>query len=209
VHVSAAYESRIDGRLKFALSSAIRDQGGRTLAILVVSSTTDATLGVSNLQADARKVVVLGPLDPNYPPGQPRTYPTDARHVVVLHPSYRHGEVAMVWNDTRLDARTPPHGGDDLRPLAEAWPLGNVYFDPIGRRDRRYAGPWLAGIAPVGHTGFFVLVQSRDWVLLSVLTVLGATFLAGCVALGRRILRASRGRRHLSGPSLLTRSGGT
>jgi hypothetical protein len=112
--------------------------------------------------------------------------------VVVLHPSYRHGDSALMWNDARLDARTPPHTGEDLRPLGEAWPLGSVYFDPIGRRDRRYAGPWLAGIAPVGHTGFFVLVQSRDWVLLSVLTVFGAAVLAGCVAIARRVLRASR-----------------
>jgi len=192
VHVSAAYESRIDGKLKFALSSAVRDDSGGVLAVLIVSSTTDATLGVSNLQADVRKVVVLGPLDPNYPSGQPRSYPTETQHVVVLHPSYRHGDTAMMWNDARLDARTPPHGGEDLRPLAEAWPLGNVYFDPLGRRDRRYAGPWLAGIAPVGHTGFFVLVQSRDWVLLSVLTVFAAAALAACVAIGRRVLRASR-----------------
>src|SRR5262249_29657276 len=157
----------IDHRLKFALSSAVRDAEGRLLAILVVSSTTDATLGVSNLQADeARKVVVLGPLDPNRPPDQPRSFPPDARHLVVLHPAYRPGEMATVWNAQRLEARALVHAGADLAPRGEAWPLGGVYFDPIGRRDRRYAGPWLAGLAPVGHTGFFVLVQSRDWVLL-------------------------------------------
>jgi len=37
-----------------------------------------------------------------------------------------------------------------------------------------------------------VLVQSRDWVLLSVLTVFGAAGLAACVAIVRRLLRASR-----------------
>jgi serine/threonine-protein kinase len=192
VHVSSAYESRLDGMLKFALSSAVRGADGNVLGVLVVSSTTDATLGVSNLHADVRKVVVLGPLDANYPPGQRRSYPADAHHVVVLHPSYRHGQAALVWNDARLDARTRPHAGEDLTPRGEAWPLGSVYFDPIGRRDRRYAGPWLAGIAPVGHTGFFVLVQSRDWVLLSVLTVFGAAVLAACVAIVRRVLRVSR-----------------
>jgi eukaryotic-like serine/threonine-protein kinase len=192
VHVSAAYESRIDGRLKFALSSAVRDADGRLLAILVVSSTTDDTLGVSNLQADERKVVVLGPLDPNRPADLPSAYPPDVRHVVVVHPAYRHGVAATAWTDQRLDARTLAHGGADLAPRAEAWPLGSLYFDPIRRRDRRYTGPWLAGLAPVGHTGFFVLVQSRDWVLLSVLTVFGATALAACVALLRRAFRASR-----------------
>jgi serine/threonine-protein kinase len=192
VHVSSAYESRIDGMLKFALSSAVRGPDGGVLGVLVVSSTTDATLGVSNLQADVRKVVVLGPIDANYPRGQRRSYPDDVRLVVVVHPSYRHGQAALAWNDARLDARTPPHAGEDLNPRGEAWPLGGVYFDPIGKRDRRYAGPWLAGIAPVGHTGFFVLVQSRDWVLLSVLTVLGAAVLAACVAIVRRVLRTPR-----------------
>jgi eukaryotic-like serine/threonine-protein kinase len=187
VHVSAAYESRYDGQLKFALSSAVRDADRRVLGVLVVSSTTDATLGVSNLQADERKVVVLGPLDANRQGGRPWSYPPHARHVVVLHPAYQHGELAMVWNDQRLESRAPPHGGADLAPRAEAWPLGGVYLDPVGRRHGSYAGPWLAGIAPVGHTGFFVLVQSRDWVLLSLLAVLGATALAACVLLARRI----------------------
>ena len=97
VHVSAAYESRIDGHLKFALSSAVRDGDGRVLAVLVVSSTTDATLGVSDLQADIRKVVVLGPLDPNHAPDHPRSF--HGRHA-----SRRRGP-------PRLPART---GGDGL-----------------------------------------------------------------------------------------------
>ena len=192
VHVSAAYESRIDGNLKFALSAAVRDAAGRVLAVLVVSSMTDATLGVSNLQADARKVVVVGPLDPNRAPDQPRSFPPDTRHVVVLHPAYRHGQAATAWTDARLDARTAAHAGEDLRPRAEAWPLGGVYFDPVGRRDGRYSGPWVAGLAPVGHTGFFVLVQSRDWVLASVLTVCGAAVLATAAALVGRALRMRR-----------------
>jgi serine/threonine-protein kinase len=192
VHVSAAYESRIDGKLKFALSSAVRDGDGRVLAVLVVSSTTDATLGVSNLQADIRKVVVLGPLDANRAPEQPRSFPPDTHHVVVLHPAYRHGQAATAWNDARLDAHAPPHGGHDLRPGGEAWPLAGVYFDPIGRRDGRYSGPWLAGLAAVGHTGFFVLVQSRDWVLAWVLAVFGAATLAASIALVRRALKSRR-----------------
>ena len=144
VHVSAAYQSRIDGYLKFALSAAVRDRDGRLLAVLVVSSTTDATLGVSDLQADVRKVVVLGPLDPNHA----RSFPPGTHHVVVVHPAYRHGQAATAWHDARLDARAPPHGGHDLRPRGEAWPFAGVYFDPVGRHDGRYSGPWVAGLRP-------------------------------------------------------------
>ena len=164
----------------------------RLSAVLVVSSMTDATLGVSNLQADVRKVVVLGPLDPNRAPDQPRSFPPDTRHVVVLHPAYRHGQASTAWNDARLDAWTSPHAGEDLKPRTEAWPLRGIYFDPVGRRDGRYSGPWVAGLAPVGHTGFFVLVQSRDWVLASVLAVCGAAALAAVATFVGRALRTRR-----------------
>jgi len=192
LHVSAAYQSRIDGQLKFALSSAVRDSDGRVLALLVASSTTDATLGVSDL-ADVRQVVVVGPLDPGREGGAPWRYPPDVRHVVVVHPAYRHGEDAVAWY--RAERAMPfVHGGRDLQPSREARPLGGVYFDPVGKRHRGYGGPWLAGIAPVGHTGFSVLVQSRDWVLLSVLTVLGAAAALAALAVAWRAVRSWRKR---------------
>jgi len=192
LHVSAAYQSRIDGRLKFALASAVRGGDGQLLAVLIASSTTDATLGVSDLRADVRKVVVVGPLDPNREGGAPWIYPPGARHVVIVHPAYRHGEPAMVWREPRSGALAFTHQGADLDPRDQVWPVRGLYFDPVGKRHRGYAGPWLAGIAPVGQTGFSVLVQSRDWVLLSVIGVLGTGILLLGAALARRAARAWR-----------------
>jgi hypothetical protein len=42
-------------------------------------------------------------------------------------------------------------------------------------------------LAPVGQTGFLVLVQSRDWVLLSVLTVGAAAAALGLLLFVRRV----------------------
>jgi serine/threonine-protein kinase len=186
LHVSAAYQSRIDGRLKFALASAVRDPGGELLAVLVASSTTDDTLGVSGLHTDVRKVVVVGPLDKNRSGEVPWSFPRDARHVVVVHPAYRHGDAAVAW---RRSVALRGHDGADLDPRAEAWSMGTVHFDPIAARHSGYRGPWVAGIAPVGQTGFVVLVQSRDWVLLSVLTVGAAAAGLGLLLLVRRVAR--------------------
>jgi predicted Ser/Thr protein kinase len=194
LHVSAAYQSRIDGRLKFALASVVRDGEGALLAVLIASSTTDATLGVSDLRADVRRVAVVGPLDPNREGGVPWVYPRDARHVVIVHPAYRHGEQAMIWREPRFGVRPLAHRGADLDPRDEVWPVSGLYFDPVGRRHRRYAGPWLVGIAPVGQTGFSVLVQSRDWVVLSVLGVVAAGIPLLGLALARRAVRGWRTR---------------
>jgi eukaryotic-like serine/threonine-protein kinase len=193
LHVSAAYQSRIDGRLKFALSAAVRDPGGDLRAVLVASSTTDDTLGVSGLQADVRKVVVVGPLDPDRDGPVPWSFPPDARYVVVVHPAYRHGDAAVTWGQDQrrwLDVRG--RHGADLDPRSEAWSVGGVHFDPVAARHRRYRGPWVAGIAPVGQTGFLVVVQSRDWVLLSVLIVGAAAAALGLLLLARRVLRRPR-----------------
>jgi eukaryotic-like serine/threonine-protein kinase len=193
LHVSAAYQSQIDHRLKFALASPVRGPGGDLLAVLVASSTTDDTLGVSGLQADVRKVVVVGPLDPNRTGAVPWSFPPDARYVVVVHPAYRHGDAAVAWGrDQRHWLDLPGRHGADLDPRTETWPVGGVHFDPVGARHRRYRGPWVAGIAPVGQTGFVVVVQSRDWVLLSVLIVGAAAAGAGLLLLARRVARRPR-----------------
>ena len=35
------------------------------------------------------------------------------------------------------------------------------YADPIGQSHADYQGHWIAAFAPVGNTGFFVIVQER------------------------------------------------
>ncbi len=37
----------------------------------------------------------------------------------------------------------------------------DAYQDPFSARDAAYAGRWLAGFAPVGNTGFVVIVQQK------------------------------------------------
>ena len=52
----------------------------------------------------------------------------------------------------------------DSQPLADSRllisPVDN-YTDPVSSVAKEYAGRWIAGFAPVGNTGFVVVVQQR------------------------------------------------
>ncbi|MGE5306075.1 MAG: hypothetical protein ACM3TN_22435 [Alphaproteobacteria bacterium] len=40
-------------------------------------------------------------------------------------------------------------------------PADNDYKDPVSKVAKEYAGRWIAGFAPVGNTGFVVVVEQR------------------------------------------------
>ncbi|HEY8925559.1 MAG TPA: serine/threonine protein kinase [Polyangia bacterium] len=196
VHVSAVYHSRVERHLpRFALSIAIRDDDGLPLGVLATSMRADDTLGIVNLQTEDQKVVVIGPLDTRHVPGETSPYPHEARGAIVVHPSYTVQTKELQWTNDWHGAGSAVHKLGELKDQTQGRPLARFYRDPMRAKDRLYSGPWLAGVAPIGHTGFVVLVQSRDWASLSVLGVLAIGGLgAAALALGRS-LRRSRARR--------------
>jgi hypothetical protein len=82
-------------------------------------------------------------------------------------------------------------------------PPDDNYIDPVSSVAKEYAGRWIAGFAPVGNTGFVVVVQQRfeDAVSLESSTLWNLavwSFLASLVAaviLLTLLLRWARSRR--------------
>jgi serine/threonine-protein kinase len=178
VHVSKVFPSRYDGLLKWAVSVPVHESAAPDARILGVLVGTVTTAGVIPGWPDdrARKVVLVAQWDPNPRQGDPVLLSSPPERVLVLHPGFRRGDVPLAFDGPGLGRAPGKHG---------------LYFDPMRRRDWRWSGPWLAGFAPVGDTGFVVLVQSRDWVGLA-LSGVALTALAMLAALLLRRARLGR-----------------
>jgi serine/threonine-protein kinase len=145
VHLSRVYESRAQAIFKFGISCVIHGAGQRAAGVLLATVTTDRTMGLPQT-VDSRYVPVL--MAPREAPIDPAEPPLGEEYVVLFHPAYEHG-VDPVSFPAELVDRFERH------------PLDAAYRDPLGDRDPRYAGRWLAGSAPVPDTSFVVVVQVR------------------------------------------------
>ncbi len=159
IHVSRAYRGYSDNVYKFAVSAPILDRDHRFLGTIATSVATDASLGTVFLHDDNRKVALVAPTDIQGPAER-----RSDRHVIVYHPGYRKGidpvefpAVHRVRKNVVL-ANTSQQHLSDSRSVALH---DDDYRDPVAAVVPEYAGRWIAGFAPVGNTGFFVVVQQR------------------------------------------------
>ncbi len=174
VHLSKVFFSRYPDRTcRFGLSAAIRTPDGSGQEVLGLLLATITTRGSEPLNDPARKIVLVGPADPS-DWNDPKL--AQNRFVVVLHPAYT--------------AQTPAVGLDRL-PFDPEKRTHRLYRDPVAGRFPAYQGFWLAGSAPIRFSGtesqYYVIVQSRDWILIFV-AIVGGT---GPLAIGG--ILASRG----------------
>jgi serine/threonine-protein kinase len=163
-HVSAAFLASVDRHAKFVVCRPIR-QNGRFLGMIAMAMGTHRNMGLQNLQDEDRNVVLIAPWDPSRRTNDPETiWPSPPRYVLFLHPGYKNpSENPVAIQLPGLPAAGIRKCPEDLlaSDSAKAWGIAD-YADPFAAKDRAYAGPWLAGMAPVGNTGFLVLVQQRD-----------------------------------------------
>jgi hypothetical protein len=126
--------------------------------------------------------VLAAPWDPNRDPEQESPPPPDPPEYLILrHRAYaKSGEAIAIENDPirRLGKDSQEgeqHIWQPLRLPAKRWAgSSDDYEDPLGKgnsdpekgsilpADPNYAGRWLSGFAAVGHTGFVVIVQTRE-----------------------------------------------
>ncbi len=163
VHVSSVYRSQMDGLDKFDICAPVVE-GSTVIGVVAVAVTTDPTLGVPHIQSQQRKVVLIGPWDPS-PPNKLLPTERPPEFVVLLHPSMVPGQEAVPLDRGMLPAgfpRTCDHelSLNDTRPAKTL--MKSDYRDPFASRDPQYRGRWLAGFAPVGSTGFVVIVQQLE-----------------------------------------------
>ena len=131
-------------------------------------------------------------------------------YVVLYHPGYRKGVDPVEFPYTKKIGMKPARIDDPQFQLSDSKlqisPDDN-YLDPVSSVAKEYAGRWIAGFAPVGNTGFVVVVQQRfaDAVSLESSTLWNLALwsaLASLVAVAILVMalrRWSRSRRSESG----------
>jgi len=158
-HVSSVYRSKIDDFFKFAISVPILDDRRRFLGVITTSVTADAAMGRVILEDPRRKVALIAPKDIDSPAtdsGQP------GKAVIAFHPGYHRGIDAVEFpSGTAITKYVEPVHDRELDDSTQILPPVDDYADPVATVLQDYAGRWIAGFAPVGNTGFVVIVQQR------------------------------------------------
>jgi hypothetical protein len=158
VHVSKVYRSRIDDFYKFVISAPVLGRDGTFLGVISVSVATDVAFGLVTIDERRFKVAIIAPKDIESPDTDPQTEP--ARAVILFHPGYKQrGAVALDYPSPIGTARAAH--ARELDDSQIEIPPSDDYADPVATLDPEYAGRWIAGFAPVGNTGFLVVVQER------------------------------------------------
>jgi serine/threonine protein kinase len=188
VHVSSAYKSRVDQTTRFALSIAVRDdESDQILGVLASARTADNTgLGVEKLRVAAAQVIA--PVDHGATSAHSTGFPAEVRGVFVVHPLLTLPSTKDPWTNKWLSHSPRQHIGKDLDDMSDGR-VGGLNLDDLEPGFLRYF-PYLAGGAPVGRTGFVVVVQSRDWLLGGTAVVIAASLGLACLRLFK--YRASR-----------------
>ena len=159
VHVSRVYRGYSDNIYKFAISAPILDRQNNFLGTIATSVTTDASLGPVFLHDDRRKVALIAPTDINSPEEL-----RIEKYVVLYHPGYRKGIDPVEFPYIDKIRIKPDLLNDQQFQLSDPKPLifhDDNYADPVASVANEYVGRWIAGFAPVGNTGFVVVVQQR------------------------------------------------
>ncbi len=153
-HISRALRSEDDGLYKFGITAPVyRD--GTWAGVLLATIGTDFALRRKRLdpanEAGPMAVVVA-------PQDRSRTSTDEeGTYLVILHEGLPHG-IGVVIDSPRLRELRAPRAEHEQLHWIDPEPItDDAHRDPVPG----YEGRWLAGFAPVGDTGFVVIVQTR------------------------------------------------
>lgn len=161
VHVALAFRSERDDELKFAVSAPIYDQG-RWVGVLVGAMVTDRVFGAvrTNVGDPERTTALLGPRGIDRPDIEKEARGELRPHYVTLiHEGLQRGqEVPMDSSPDLMRAFAQRAAPGEQFALEFPAPRVNAnYRDPVAG----FEGEWIAAFAPVGHTGYVIVTQSR------------------------------------------------
>ena len=164
-HISRAFKSESDGHHKFAFSSPVYGERGELLGVVVAGIESNAYLGLLEPDATQSTIVLVAPRDHERGQSEP-----PSPYLILRHPAFKDnpGEaVGMSSEIVRQVVESGPYR--DAAGVDRLWPaspgravLVDGYMDPVAQTHAKYAGRWSAGVAPVGDTGFVVIVQSHE-----------------------------------------------
>jgi serine/threonine-protein kinase len=163
-YVGRAIRATSDNEHKLTIASPIVREDGSVVGVLAAALVTGRQLGALKL-SDDRRIAVLAVRRDRYAPGEP----LPDEHILLVHDGVEHGEGVVIESGAlrRLTARREADGGAGKNQIYLPPPdwveAEDDYRDPLAGRDRGGAagGPWLAGMAAVGHTELTVIVQTR------------------------------------------------
>jgi eukaryotic-like serine/threonine-protein kinase len=153
-YVSFAFLSEADGRYKFGIAAPIYDEDAWN-GVVMATIGTDSSLG--SLRLDSRPdsgptAVLVAPQDRSR-----HIQESAGSYVVILHDRLTHGDGVTIESPRLQQLRVSRTEHDQLR-WSDPVPItDDAHRDPVPG----FEGRWLAGFAPVGNTGFIVIVQSR------------------------------------------------
>jgi len=159
-HVREAYRSSVSQLMKFAVSAPLFE-ADQWIGVITGSITAASTLEMPRTTRSANSAqttVLLGPLEPERGdlPGQ-----SIRQFTFLVHPLLGRGEKRTLDRELGVSLehafKTAESRGRGQFELETVPPIQRAdYVDPL-LGDR-----WLAAFAPVGGTGYVVLVQTRD-----------------------------------------------
>jgi serine/threonine-protein kinase len=166
VYISRAIRATTDNQYKLVFSSPILGGDGRVLGLLATDIATGRELGALKLSDEHRIAVLTVRLDRDMDMAGD-DLPNE--HILLVHNGVEHGEGVVVESAAlrRLMARRDAEGGGEKvqfrLPPPEWVEAEEDYQDPLAERSPHdtAGGPWLAGMAAVGHTDLTVIVQTR------------------------------------------------
>ncbi len=180
-YVSRGFSSEADGVYRFAVAAPVHD-GDAWGGVLMAAIGTNSALGRMRLddERDHRRTAVLvAPRD------RSRATPDGAgEYVVILHGGLTHGAEVAAASPRLREVAVPRTERNQLRWIDPGPITDDAYRDPVAG----FEGRWLAGFAPVGDTGFVVIVQTRHDAAIEPSTWLWRIAKAGLVILASVVL---------------------
>jgi serine/threonine protein kinase len=162
-YFSRLYVSQQDSHPRFGISRAILHPADNKPVGVLLMGIAIGTLDNLGLNDPQQVTAVVGEWDPSVRPGR----------AIWLHPAY--ANVSFGRSSPIVNISDSSFGSAN-------WFYWHT--DPAGRTYSKFRGPWLPGFAPVPGTHFLVVVQSRDWVGLSILGgVLAVLLLTGVLVI--------------------------
>ena len=220
-YISRTILSEASKTQRFAISAPIYDEKNEPIGVMVAMTDTGTTLGTLDLNdpSDRRHIaMVVAPRDNDR---ETKDKPLPEDHIILVHDSLAGGLTRTLKSNSAVLAaitladRSNPNRGLEQLLLPEPTDVVSKedFCDPVmdgpceDESGKTRSGPWLAGFAPIGNTGFVAIVETpreaaaapnqtlaRRLLLWGLLPFLfGTTLVAGVVGYARRLrLRARK-----------------
>lgn len=160
VYVGKLFRSYVTAEIRYSMSTPLFDDRAQWVGVLAAGVTVDTTStlpAIRRVQTDNRMTALLGRYESDRDPMQ---LAGSDEYVVLAHPLLERGAERLIpseYGHVLRERFGDPNVAVDQFALSTSEPMQiDGYTDPLT------SGRWLAAFAPVGGTGYVILVQTRE-----------------------------------------------